>query len=384
MKCKSCGKEILPDFKLCPYCGAPVESEEPEETVDYEQETFVFRPGDFTEKSQSAEPPEEPPIDYEDDFEEEPDDDDDDEYYEIPLRRIIVIIVAVLVTAGLVVGGILMFSDPLVATTDTIEAATETDPLSLVSLKDNAQDKYTVSVEQSDLNVSVPGEYTITYLLTNNSSGKTKTEEFTFTVVDTTAPVITASDTVSVPLDSTFTIGSYVTAIDSVDGLLSSDSFTVDGTVDTSTVGTYPITVTVSDAAGNEASVTMDAVVEDIGNTDDFFELLLGTWIDENDELMIQFLDGDDGYQIGIGYYQSEWFGIGSVRFVSVNAALTKAELEWDYTSYYYDEDTGETIYSDIQTVSVTIDTGKSGDNKITVDLGFGDGEEEFTYTSDD
>jgi hypothetical protein len=33
------------------------ESEEPEETVDYEQETIVFRPVDFTEKSQSAEPP---------------------------------------------------------------------------------------------------------------------------------------------------------------------------------------------------------------------------------------------------------------------------------------------------------------------------------------
>ena len=28
MKCSSCGKEIQSDFKMCPYCGAAVETEQ--------------------------------------------------------------------------------------------------------------------------------------------------------------------------------------------------------------------------------------------------------------------------------------------------------------------------------------------------------------------
>ncbi len=47
MKCKSCGKEIQSDFKMCPYCGAAVEPVEEETAfirlpVEEEQEEDLY------------------------------------------------------------------------------------------------------------------------------------------------------------------------------------------------------------------------------------------------------------------------------------------------------------------------------------------------------
>jgi hypothetical protein len=73
-------------------------------------------------------------------------------------------------------------------------------------------------------------------------------------VVDTEAPVITliGESPVSIDQDATYT-DPGATATDNVDGDITAN-ITATSNVDTSTVGTYTITYTVSDAAGNAAT----------------------------------------------------------------------------------------------------------------------------------
>ena len=78
-------------------------------------------------------------------------------------------------------------------------------------------------------------------------------------VSDTTLPVITLNGEVNVTIkkDETYT-ELNATAVDNVDGNI---SVTINGTVDTSTVGTYTITYTAVDNAGNQASLSREVNV---------------------------------------------------------------------------------------------------------------------------
>ena len=109
------------------------------------------------------------------------------------------------------------------------------------------------------------GSYTVTYTV-SDSSGNTATASRTVNVVDTTAPVITISgaNPVDVDLGTTYN-DAGASATDANDGDLTS-SITVSSNVDTNTVGTYTVTYTVSDAAGNQATETRTVNVVDNNN----------------------------------------------------------------------------------------------------------------------
>ena len=79
---------------------------------------------------------------------------------------------------------------------------------------------------------------------------------------DTTAPTIslTGSSTINLTVGDTFT-DPGATASDDVDGDITS-SITTSGTVNTSSVGTYTLTYSVEDAAGNSSSTTRTVVVK--------------------------------------------------------------------------------------------------------------------------
>ena len=93
------------------------------------------------------------------------------------------------------------------------------------------------------VDVNTVGTYTITYSATD-AAGNEGTATRTVTVVDTTAPVISVtSGTDTVELGATWTDAGAT-----ADG---GETVTTSGSVDTSTVGTYTITYSATDAAGN-------------------------------------------------------------------------------------------------------------------------------------
>ena len=118
------------------------------------------------------------------------------------------------------------------------------------------------------VDASKDGTYPITYKVSDNAGNSTTK---TRTVIvgnggsgggDVTAPVIILNgkqlDTVL--LNSAYTDPGVKSAIDNVDGDLKS-KVTVTGTVDTKTAGTYTLTYTVKDNAGNIAATTRNVTV---------------------------------------------------------------------------------------------------------------------------
>lgn len=96
---------------------------------------------------------------------------------------------------------------------------------------------------------------------------------------DTTPPEITVLRS-TINEGESFDIGDFVSVKDDVDGTMNEQDFHVEGTVDTNTPGTYDISVTVHDIAGNAA--TRDLTVEVIRQQGDeaaFVKKITGLWL---------------------------------------------------------------------------------------------------------
>ena len=108
-----------------------------------------------------------------------------------------------------------------------------------------------VSVTGS-VNSAVAGAYTLTYSVTDSDSNTTSVERIVNVVnLDTTRPVITlfGDNPLVIEQGSTFTEPGY-SATDNVDGVIT-QNVNVTGSVNTSTVGNYVLTYSVTDSAGN-------------------------------------------------------------------------------------------------------------------------------------
>ena len=81
--------------------------------------------------------------------------------------------------------------------------------------------------------------------------------------VDTVPPVISGADDVAVEFGASFDPMAGVKAVDDVYGDVTGAVKVSGDTVDTSKPGAYTLVYTVSDAAGNEASVTRVATVKE-------------------------------------------------------------------------------------------------------------------------
>ncbi|MCD8161525.1 MAG: DUF5011 domain-containing protein [Clostridiales bacterium] len=158
-------------------------------------------------------------------------------------------------------------------------ADTESAPdyLSGVTATDEIDGDITDSIVLDALNVSygVPGEYTITYHVSDAAGNKAE-KSAAVTIKDTTPPVITLS-TASLSLtagDDAPDYSSLVSASDTTDGDLTTSVSVDDSAVDYSTPGTYEVTYTVSDSSGNastkSATVTVKSkttVIESTGSS---------------------------------------------------------------------------------------------------------------------
>ncbi|WP_415407793.1 DUF1566 domain-containing protein [Sulfurovum sp. CS9] len=131
---------------------------------------------------------------------------------------------------------------------EVVRGSTFTDPGAIAT--DNVDGDVPVSVSGT-VDTSTVGTYTLTYSATD-AAGNAATETRTVHVVDIIPPIITLNGTN--PMDivegSTFTDPGAI-ATDDVDGDV---PVSVSGTVDTSIVGTYTLTYSATDAAGNDAA----------------------------------------------------------------------------------------------------------------------------------
>ncbi|WP_169382715.1 DUF5011 domain-containing protein [Caldibacillus debilis] len=122
-------------------------------------------------------------------------------------------------------------------------------------------------VVTGSVDTSKPGEYTLTYTV-SDSAGNEATATRTVIVreaqePDTTPPVITlkGDNPLYLNVGDEF-VDPGATATDDVDGDLT-EQIVVTGSVDTSKPGEYILTYTVSDSAGNTASVTRTVIVQE-------------------------------------------------------------------------------------------------------------------------
>ena len=139
--------------------------------------------------------------------------------------------------------------------------STFTDPGAIAT--DDRDDSVNVQVS-GIVDINIVGFYSITYTA-SDTAGNTATATRNVTVtpyVDTVAPVINlnGAGTVSICLGGSYSAN--VTALDNIDGDLT-NNINVSGTVDSNTEGSYSLTYTVSDLAGNTASVLRTVTVTD-------------------------------------------------------------------------------------------------------------------------
>lgn len=147
-------------------------------------------------------------------------------------------------------------------------------------------DKYEISVDASAVDLQTVGKYTVVYTFTDKENSKVATKNLTFTVQDTTPPEIKArNNTTRVEQGDEYDLRSLVTVSDNYDAL-SVDDLEITGDIDNMTIGSYEITYTVADAAGNKANLNLVvSVVEKIPEIKDREKVL----IDEVGEFYVDF-----------------------------------------------------------------------------------------------
>lgn len=153
-------------------------------------------------------------------------------------------------------------------------------------------------------------------------------------VTDTVAPLLMGVNDVSIELGTAFDETQGVTAQDDVDGDITAN-IVITGTVDTNTVGTYTLTYTVSDAAGNETE--QDREVEVYENEDgfvipngDFSEDELNAHTEPWTDMWVHKNSGSGAYNIDIvdGHVEIELLDLGTVahgmQFFVYDRVVTK------------------------------------------------------------
>ena len=105
------------------------------------------------------------------------------------------------------------------------------------------------------IDTSVLGVYTVTYDVSDSSGNAAAQVTRTVNVVDTTVPLITlvGSDSVTLELGDSY-VDAGATAVDLVDGDLTTSIVTGGLPIDTSVLGVYTVTYDVSDSSGNAAA----------------------------------------------------------------------------------------------------------------------------------
>ena len=152
----------------------------------------------------------------------------------------------------------------------------EYDPLDLISDTDEAG--LIFEVLENKIDITTPGDYTVTYVIYSADKKQHITREVTIPVADEEPPVLTVEDTITLKQGNLFSISDYASATDSRDGDLK-DKITYNGTLNTFKTGEYVITVSVSDRFNNTASKEITITVTETEEVD-YAKLIAGKYTD--------------------------------------------------------------------------------------------------------
>ena len=124
-----------------------------------------------------------------------------------------------------------------------------------------------IVIGNDQLDTSTPGEYLVTYNVSDNAGFQATILTRTVTVQDTTPPelFLEGSTIVAITRNSTYTdLGA--TATDECEGDLSQNILTEGLPIDTATLGEFTVTYNVADSKGNDATPIQRTVVVSAGN----------------------------------------------------------------------------------------------------------------------
>ena len=129
-----------------------------------------------------------------------------------------------------------------------------------VSAKDNRDGKVDFQYDDSQVDLNKPGNYEVTYTAVDKAGNKVTQKRKLTVLTDTKAPVFSGLKDISTQKNQTPDYTSGVTANDNWDGAV---AFTFDDSkVDLTTAGTYYVTYTAVDKAGNKVNSRRKVVVE--------------------------------------------------------------------------------------------------------------------------
>ena len=198
--------------------------------------------------------------------------------------------------------------------------------------------KFTMNQQDSDAGAMLEGQLLFNHGGTIVGETTTPAENYNTTVYyddvainestpdpDTTAPIITGADDVTIETGDSFDPLDGVSVFDVVDGAITIDASNVSGTVDANTPGEYTLTYTVSDEAGNEATATRVVTVVDLIFND--ASQIVDPSFDTTTTIIDEVQDADNGYaditQADVWYkYIAGWDGAAATVSVVDNAAV--------------------------------------------------------------
>ncbi|WP_029332458.1 immunoglobulin-like domain-containing protein [Exiguobacterium oxidotolerans] len=149
------------------------------------------------------------------------------------------------------------------ATKKTIDVGQTFNPSDRVTATDETDGNLTSRIKiAGTVDSKRAGSYTLIYTVTDQAGNVTKVSRV-ITVKDTIKPVISGAKSTTVALNQKFDVRKGVSAKDNVDGTLTK-SIKVSGSVNSKKVGTYKLTYSVSDRAGNKTTIIRKVVVKDL------------------------------------------------------------------------------------------------------------------------
>ncbi len=156
-------------------------------------------------------------------------------------------------------------------------------------------------------------------------------------------------------------IFSDITITDNLDGTIDPSAIIMEGSPNTATVGTYPVTLSVTDKSGNKATKAISVIVEDKSNPVTFINQIKYTWeFLSNPQQILIIREEDNKYLMFVGYKNSEGYG-GPLVLKNIAPDNITATATW-----FFDDNGKETE------IEVKFDIGKPRDGKMKLNYGQG------------